>query len=310
MKRKQHDEMQRKGHRCLLFALWLVLVMGHQANAQSLQNKVKVVVSADTNAFTWGQHMWLYLTIHNLTNKHVSIPDPSQGYPYVTLELIDEKGNKWNRGIIIHVTGTAQRVVAPKERIEEPYNLVDYATKGEYGHDSPGARLLPGVYKAKASLLNVHSDPFTFKVLPASVDQRSIAREIVEKLHSRVSSAQTLRSGKELLQKYPNSIYLPNIYLELFTKLAFSESPGERSDTLMKYALDFLERFQNQASAQLALSAYVEGLHNRLGVRSGEAPDPLQWRTTEIELQKLKKRFQNERLKYYIETIIKNRKPH
>lgn len=310
MKQKQYAGKREMWHTSIFLAFLLVAAIWNQGDAQSLQRKIKLVVSADTNVFTWGQHMFLYLHVHNLTNERLSIPDPSQDYPYATLELIDEKGKKWTRGIIIHVMGTAQKVLGPKATIEEPYNLVDYATEGAYGHDSPGAKLLLGLYRVKASLLDVNADQFTFKVIPPSAEQRSIAREIVDNLHSRMSSPETVRSGKELLRKYANSIYLSTIYFELFTKLAFSKNPAERSDTLMKYSLEFLERFQNQGIAKSGLSAYLEGLENRLGVRTAEKLDRNQWRVIENELQKVKRRLKSERLKRYVDTMIETRKPH
>lgn len=285
----------------LYYILFIQCISWEVGFSQNLQGKIKLELSADTNVFVWGEYIWVDVSIVNLLNQEVSVPDLRS---HARIHITDEHGNRV-QGPIIDAFMMVYVPVPPKSSIAESFNVEHWNDKTE---DSPGTRLLPGTYSARAVLMDVSSNILRFKVVPPSPEQRLVAREIANKIRKWRPAAQRIQDAKALLRQFPHTVYLSNIYYWLLVLLTMSDNPTERSDELVRYALEYLEKFPNRGEAQVALSCYISGLRNKLGIERDQKATPQQWRIIESELQKIKSRFPDERIARYIEQTIKYHK--
>jgi hypothetical protein len=159
-----------------------------------------------------------------------------------------------------------------------------------------------------AELQDVTSNVLHIQVISPSPEERMIAEEIVKKLGRWKSKSQAIEDAKALIQRYPHTVYLPNIYGRLLSLLNASDRSTDRTEELMKYSLQLLEKFPDNGGAILGLETYVVGLRRKLGCPHPQSVDSQQAKAIQDELTRINARFPNVRMNRLVDEMIKDYK--
>jgi len=266
--------------------------------AQTLKGKIALELSADKGVYVWGENIWLDVTRVNLLDQEVVV----SGEHHIGIRVTDDSGGRVLPGWIVDYYAIRYSV-SPRSSLTESFR-VDH--RNDTTEESPGTRLLPGAYTVWAVLGDVTSNTLQVRVIPPSAEERVVAQQVVEKLHKWSSMTEAIQDAKNMIRQYPHTVYLPNVYLELIGKLAAADKGTARAEELVKYSLELIEKFPSHGDVQVALGYYVTGFLRKLGVGNRQTPSPQQWRTVETELQEILSRHPNERMKRYVDQIVKN----
>jgi len=282
------------------------LLVLSSANTQDLSHKISITLTADRDSFFKWEDLWFEITVKNLLNEQITIPDPSEKGSLL-LRVFDSKRQEIPRGIIDDHYGKPNQVTLP------PRGMLTETISGIYSNDTtgrgrPGGGLVVGGYQAQAFLGDIESNVFEFRIVEPPPEEQIVAQKIVDQLVMFTRSEHAIRDAKLLLQQYPHSIYTPNIYSMLLIDLKSSNDPYQRTDELMSTALEFIQKFPNSGWAKTAIAAYVTGIRRKLGLEDRQRASTVQWASIENKLNELRNKYPHERLTRYIDQVIKSQK--
>jgi hypothetical protein len=280
------------------------LLNSQSINEQGFSEKITLSLTSERDTYTWGEDIRLELIVKNISQESVLILEPSQRNDAVKLYLFDENGRIIGCGIVVDKIYYDTITLPPNGVISEDFSLACYINDTIHQW-SPGGRLMAGKYRARASLSDIQSNFFEFQIIEPSKGEKQVADEIVEKLINYKDRDQAIKDGKEMLLKYPNSVFVPNIYVWLMVHLRSSENYLIRYDELIQLALEFIKKFPNSGDLISALSSYEAGLRGKLGIGKRQIATAEQWKTIENKLVELKSQYPSERVVRYINKYVK-----
>lgn len=293
----------KKNFHCVFVLFWLVLINTFFGRAQDLSGKITLELTSERALYTWGEYIRLELIIRNVFQETLRIPNPSQKNNVVQLFLSDEHGKVITSGII-YSEGIDTIELRANNLVSEDFSLIFYSND-TVNWGNPGCRLMAGKYKAQASLGNVKSNHFEFRVVEPTDEQRHIANEIFSKLVEWNNLGQAIDDGKILLQKHGYSVYGPQIYSKVITLLRYQSVSLMRYKELISISEEFLMKYPNSSWAFDAIAGYADGLKFKLGVGKREITSPHQWEEIEQKLNELKSKYPSERVSRYVDKYLK-----
>lgn len=145
----------------------IAMICSPGGSAQSLKGKRALELSADKSDYVWGEHIWLQVTRANLLNEEVVV----SGKHHIGIRVRDNHGRSVPLGFIVEYFASPYSV-GPKSRMTETMRMEHLNDTTE---ESPGQRLLPGVYTVWAALGDVTSNTLEISVTPPTAEERLVA---------------------------------------------------------------------------------------------------------------------------------------
>jgi hypothetical protein len=132
-------------------------------------------------------------------------------------------------------------------------------------------------------------------------------REVTNKMYGSLLSSdarEVVESGEKLLKEYPHSIYLPVIYHWLTYGLSRSKNLTERSDSLIRSALELISKCRTSRWSRTGIFDYINGYNNEIGLARNAKYSREQAERLKIRLLDIKARHQSELLSRYVDEAI------
>lgn len=284
-----------------VFALLISMTTMSQRPLAQLKGKVSLELTIFKSKFIKGEFVYAEVKVKNLGNERLEIPSLHQLTGGLKLMGTDTNNKPLHHvGPIVH----GPEVTATLPPQGELVQTVDLET--DLGNDDnsrhPLKAFLPGNYRIWATLGDVQSNHISFEVISPSGRELRVHEELRSLYVNHRRDEET--EFKRLIREYPQSVYLPNIYLVLLGSLhARSISTGESTE-LKRASLEFISNFPNSPFVETALRYFINGLEIDEGVTIHGRPTENQRKQVSEEFLKLKNRFPRTKAASRVEKMV------
>ncbi len=274
-----------------LISIFNILFLTEQAYSSDWN----VEISLDKEEYLIYEPIWLDVELKNISNstlETIGIPTPNhRGFNVI---IKDSKGNSLPyTGIQVSYLGRTVKLVKPNEIEYKPFNLVSSFKFHEYYSDYVApygffSYIPPSTYTVQVELEDETSNVLNFEIKEPEgqelevlilLDKASTVPAIPENDHFIIPIL------KELLDKYPNSVYAETCYEVLVLKessQAISEGKFDwdayRIQMLRKYPnsgncvgrLEFLKKYGTKQNFQEFINSYIIKNSNTRAAKYGQ----------------------------------------
>jgi hypothetical protein len=278
--------------------LRLLLLIGLFAGrSNGMTPGISLTLFSDKQTFVNGEMIYLEATVENLTSSPVEIPKFA-GRSYRILQIVDMQGNP----VPYHdfrFDETSARVPG-KGRVIRDVSLIESGN----GNNATGiARdFIPGRYRVWIEIGKIKSNILEITIAPRSSEEELVHRRLNEDVVLFQDMKKAIAECFRLLNEYPNSVFLPNIYWELITLLSFDRDAGG----LSRVSLEFIRKFPNFGGLQVPVSYYRSGLERELGITRNGHPTSEQAMLISRKLNELKAAFIDSKVARYVDSELEN----
>ncbi|HUL43621.1 MAG TPA: hypothetical protein VLY03_04620 [Bacteroidota bacterium] len=281
-------------------------IWGVAANSEplSLKDKISMTLSSENSICVEGLNFGIDVTITNLTSSAIALPRRQNDLHMMAFDehgipiKSDPMSRHWND------LGTDTLIPGGQVTVTLEASFFDNDSQRKYG--LLGGHLLRGDYIFQAQLQDAYSDSLLIHINSPSSSDDVVRNRLESDVIREHNMDKAVEAAKNLLSKYPESEYSPEIYEWLFIKFHSSYSSHHRqNDDLMSLCLECLGKQKNTIYSSVALSYYVTGLKDKMGIM-GE-PNIVEKRKLQSELLKLDKKYVTDRVTRFLNTYFHTR---
>ena len=266
-----------------------------------LSNKAELSIDAVQSTYVKGQLIDAVVSLKNLTHSRLAIVYEAERWNGIWIQIKDISGKSvpYIGPITDSFRSYDTLAISPAAVIYQ-----DISLNSDFGNDPstrPIREFLPGTYSVWAEFGNLKSKTVKFKVTDLPSSEKEVREKVYHSLFG-AGSEKGVEIGDSLIRTYPNSIYLPLIYWELFSCMDFA---GATAD-LQSKTLEFLDRFPQLPAARHGVFYNKIALLRKLGAHKESELSARKRREYHKEIKRLKARYaSNKRLLRYIDEEIK-----
>jgi|GEM_PF-4591321 len=284
---------------CLLLMSFFLI---HQAEAQSpsLKDRISITVSTDKQNFQEHEPIYVEIIVKNLKSNDIEIPSP--GYVKQLRLIIQDE----NKNIIPENRfwggSSDTTLLASNDQIAELTSLAFFYNDNDNTPDPLQSHLKIGAYTICARLGDVLSDTLSIRIEPLSQSEIEVLQSIKDIKKTGLTD-NSIAETKGLIQKYQQSIFLHELYDLLLVKMSLSSTYDNKTDEMIDYSLQYLDRYQNTSFANQAITKYLNALRRKIA-KEGVTNTVVQSEKIQDEMTKLQKKYSSERISRYINRLV------
>lgn len=249
--------------------------------------------------FLKGEYIYASIVLKNTAGQTISIPTLNHFTGGLKLFAVDKNGKQLKNTFPIF-EGDEDIVQLPPDSSVTAYVELSSILGNDPRTRSRQRAFLVGTYHVAAVLQGDTSTFVSFSIGDPSDEEKIVYEKLTDGLVSSRGNKK-IQLAEEMIQSYGQSVYLPNIYLQLLNALDLFDQTPDGSKKLKDLSYTFIERFPDSPFTRNALYYFSSAIQKMLATEEDYRSPKDRKAELNRELKKLQSKFSNHKVSQFVD---------